>query len=81
MSIYIFQAGDHIAKIRINSANDIEIATEITNFKFVPLVKLFPKGKIEQLHEHISNLDEKGIDSYIIKEFRKLGYKLRQKVV
>ncbi len=78
--LYVFHAGTHVTQLKVDKDRNLEIATEVTKFIFVPLSNLLNQEQVKKLEDHTENMNDKDFDQYLIQEFQKLGYILKEKM-
>ena len=77
--LYIFQGGSHAVQVLVEG-KDIKMATEVTNYKFVPIADVIAPiapNDWEKLKVQLDSFNDARLEKYLIDEFKKMGYTLK----
>ena len=77
---YIFSAGGLYVKVRVED-KEILICSDKTMDKFINIKSLFNSRKMNKLNSLLDKMNQKEFDTYIVHEFKKMGYILKSKNV
>ena len=77
--LYTFQGGTNTLQLSVSKERELRLATEMTKFRFVSLSHLLNEKQIKKLEDHTKNMNNKMFDIYLIQEFQKMGYTLKNK--
>lgn len=75
MTVYVFQGGGQIVEVKGKPIQDLEVKTSLTHDKFVPLSTILTDKQAKLLKMTLADI----YDTYMVKEFAKMGYQLVDK--